>query len=92
MEIIIGIIVVFVLYKIFFGASSRIRNRDAIIGAAVRLGVPEADAVDILEKQMDKLGPMLHITTMKGSTVADRPAHERMAHCINAIYKKQVGN
>ncbi len=89
MEIIIGIIVLFVLYKIFFGTSAKIKNNDAIIGAAVRLGVPEIDAKNIFESQMDQLGPMLYMTTMKGSTVASRPAHERMAHCIHALFKKQ---
>ena len=88
MEIIIGIIVLFVIYKVFFGAGAKMKNTDAIIGAAVRLGVPETDATNILEEQMDQLGTMLHITTMKGSTVASRPAHERMAHCIHALYKK----
>jgi hypothetical protein len=92
MGIIIGIIVLFilfVLYKVFFSAGAKVKNTDAIIGAAVRLGVPETDAKNILETKMDQLGPMLHITTMKGSTVANRLVHERMAHCIHALYKKQ---
>lgn len=89
MEIIIGLIALFVLYKVFFGASAKLKNTDAIIGASVRLGVPEIDARNILGSKMDKLGPMLHMTTMKGSTIADRPAYERMAYCISSIYKKQ---
>lgn len=94
MEIIIGLFVLFVLfvlYKIFFGTGAKIKSKDAIIGAAVRLGVPESDAQNILERQIDKLGVMLQMTTMQASKVKSKPAHERMAYCIHLLYKKQEG-
>jgi hypothetical protein len=89
MEIIIGLIVIFILYKVIFSFGVKSKNRDAIIGASVRLGVPELDVINIIETKMDKLGPMLHMTTMKGSIVADKPAYESMAYCISAVHKKQ---
>lgn len=68
---------------------AKLKNRDVTIGASVRLGVPEIEAENILDTQKDKLMPMLHMTILKGSTIADKPAYERMAYCIYAIYKKQ---
>ena len=86
MEILIGVVVLFILYKIFFGKGAKKKTHDAVIGAAARLGVPESDANRILDTNMSHLSQLLAATALSQCTISNQPVHERMAYCIKIIY------
>ena len=52
MGFIIGIIVVFILYKLFFHSGAKQNPDDATIEAAVKLGIPASDAQRICNGQV----------------------------------------
>ena len=89
MELLIAAFVIFVIYKFLFSRSAKDKNRDAILGSVAALGVPLSEATKILNTQMGELSKMLHFTTMKESAIKHKPSHERMAHCIHILYKRQ---
>ncbi len=88
MEFIIFIIVAYILYKLFFSSGGKKKRTDAIIGASVQLGVPPHDAHRILDTEIQELSKLLAMTALPRCTVSNLPVHERMAHCINIIYKR----
>lgn len=88
MEILIAAVVLFLIYKIFFGKGAKKKGRDAIIGAAARLGVPEPDATRILDASMSDLSQLLAATALPQCTISNLPAHERMAHCVKIVHDK----
>lgn len=88
MEFIIALVVVFIVYKLFFSSGAKNRTKDAIVGAAVKLGVPASEAQRILNTHTDELSGLLALSILPESTVKNLQAHERMAYCVFIIYKR----
>lgn len=86
--LIVGATVMFILYKLLFSSSAKKKTDDATIGVAVSLGVPEIDARNILNTQMNEIGNLLAYTALPQSTISHLQVHERAAHCIKIIYNK----
>jgi 3-methyladenine DNA glycosylase AlkD len=74
----------------FFGSlfGSKEKMNDATIGEAIRLGIPEPDARQILNTQMEEIAKLLAYTILPQSTVKHLKVHERAAHCIKIIYNR----
>ena len=87
--IVVGFVILFISYKIFFGSGAKKKSRDLIVGAAGRMGIPEPDASRILATDISHLSQLLAATSLPQCTIRNLPAHERMAHCIKMVYDRE---